>query len=416
MFVGDRKVIRDPVHCFIEFPKNGIIHKIIDTPEYQRLKYIHQLGVSYFTYPGATHNRFSHCLGAYWLANQLGKILDLSPYDNDVLSLAALLHDIGHGPFSHVFEKKILDQKHEDIGKQIISSGELEIYNILNKSGNLDDVNKIFDKIDQNKLHLIVSSQIDVDRFDYLLRDSLYTGNPHGTFDIRRIIYSIKRNDNNQLYISDKGINSIEHYLICRYQMNKQVYYHHSTLSAETILNNILKRAKYEYERGKINSTPIINKLLNQDLNIQDFITITDNEILSFIYNMRKHDDKILSDLINMFINRKLLKCLDLNPILEAKGLHVVIDIQERINELIDKDGKDVNYYFSIFDLRSKPAYRQYSAKDTEEAIWVNSKCDIEITNQVKSLKAVEQPQIEYIFYPSNLFDAVQEIVNESLQ
>jgi uncharacterized protein len=409
--VKDR-IVRDSVYSFISFEKNGLVNKIIDTIEFQRLKYINQLGLSYFTYPNAVHSRFSHSLGTYWLSKRLARELGITGDDEKKLSIAALLHDIGHGPFSHVLENKIMsDRTHEQISKEIIESGEHSISALLEDHGiKPREISEIVTSGTMPKyLHKLISSQIDVDRLDYLLRDSILTGNPHGRYDLERIIHTIRLNEDHEIYISRGGWNAVEHYLICRYQMYKQLYYHHSTLAAEELVKKIIDRAKNVFNNGGLSSDEKRVPILKDNMNRSEYMDIADFDVLHLIRGVRHCGDAILSDLSNRFLKRQLLKSI----VIDKKNAMKLYESKEEIKSIIEKKGYDSDYYFSHVDLSKKLAYKPYTpnTKDQEEAIFIDSDCIKEISQEIKSLGAISTPDEILLFIPEDCRQDIRKIL-----
>ena len=413
--MADNMIIRDPVHSFISFEKNGLVNKIIDTAEFQRLKYIGQLALFYFTYPDALHSRFSHSLGTYWLSKRLARTLEIPEEEEEKLSISALLHDIGHGPFSHTLEDKIMPGKrHEEISKDIIESEEHSISPILLEYDiEPKDISTII-RSGTNKpkyLHKLVSSQIDVDRFDYLLRDSLFTGNPHGRFDIERIIHTIRLNDEkDEIYIDEGGWYAVEHYLNCRYQMYKQVYTHHSTLAAEELLKKIIDRARHVHDRGGLSLDKTIDPILKEDINLSEYIDIVDFDVLSLIRDVRHCEDDILSDLSKRFFERKLFKPIRIYNTSFMK----LYDSKEKIRSIIEGKGYDYDYYNSEVGLKEIKAYQPYTPdpKDTEEFIFINSDCKKDISLEIKSLGAIATPDEALLFIPEDCREEVKKVLS----
>ena len=242
--ISPTKIINDPVHGFIELPK-GIILDLIDDPAFQRLRRIRQMALSYLVYPGAMHTRFSHAIGAMHLTtialNLLrSKGVEISNEEYEATQIAILLHDIGHGPFSHALEGVILDGLHHE-------RMSLAIMHQLNEkfNGKLSLAIRIFEgKYHRKFLHMLVSSQLDMDRMDYLKRDSYFTGVVEGLVAADRIIKTLNVVDD-ELVIEEKGIYSVEKFLTARRLMYWQVYLHRAVTSAENMMNKILKRARY---------------------------------------------------------------------------------------------------------------------------------------------------------------------------
>jgi HD superfamily phosphohydrolase len=312
------KIINDPVHGFLSFPEPELM-RVIDHPWFQRLRNISQMGVAHTVYPGAVHSRFLHSLGACHLMGQAldelhFKGFDISPSERTAARLAILLHDVGHGPFSHALENSLLgDIHHEHVSRLIITKINQQFEGIL------DTALQIFDYAYPKKfLHQLVSSQLDVDRLDYLSRDSFYSGVSEGIIGSDRILKMLTVR-NNELAVEEKGIYSIEKFIIARHIMYWQVYLHKTVLGAEMLLVNILKRAKELSLAGmKLEATealsfflnkPISKKdLLDDDNIIQLFCAMDDADIIVAIKSWVKCSDKILSTLCQMHLHRKLYK------------------------------------------------------------------------------------------------------------
>ena len=399
--MAKKRYMRDAIHSFISFKKNGVVNQIIDTEEFQRLKYIRQLGLSYFTYPSALHSRFSHSLGVYWLSKRFSNALELTDGDKEKLSLAALLHDIGHGPFSHALENVIIeDKKHKILSKEIIESG--EISDILKKySIKPKDISDLLTSgaVKPKYLHKLISSQTDVDRFDYLLRDSLMSGNPHGRYDLERIIYTMRINDDHEIYIDEGGWNAIEYYLTCRYQMHKQVYFHHTTLSSEELLKKIIQRIKIVYDASELKLEDKFDSLLKADLKLDGFLNLVDFDIFYLIRLAKKFNDPILNDLSSRFFQRKLFKSLKL----VGEDIHKIIGKEEGIKSIVKTQGFDPEYYYSFADVGMKRAYMPYSPKpgDKENSIYINEECSKEISQEIPSLKSIQTAATIFLFFPN---------------
>ncbi|MFB6342143.1 HD domain-containing protein [Saccharicrinis sp. FJH62] len=315
--INSHKIINDPVFGFIQINHN-LIFRLIEHPVFQRLKRIRQLGLSSNVYPGAQHTRFQHALGAMHLTQEAVNVLrskgqDITEKEEEAVLAAILLHDIGHGPFSHVLEDTIVHINHEAIS--------LVLMEMLNKEldRKLDLAIKIFKgNYPKRFLHQLVSGQLDMDRMDYLRRDSFYTGVTEGTIGSARIIKMLNV-VNDQLVLEAKGIYSIEKFLIARRLMYWQVYLHKTALASEKMLINVLKRARELHKQGKtLYLTPaleyfFINKVsvegLESDRNaLNQFIKLDDTDILTCLKYWIDNKDMILSTLSNGLINRKLYK------------------------------------------------------------------------------------------------------------
>jgi HD superfamily phosphohydrolase len=310
------KILNDPIYGFIRIP-NSLIFDIIEHPSFQRLRRVSQMGFSNLVYPGANHTRFHHALGCLHLMQKTVNVLrvkgiDISEDEENALYIAILLHDIGHGAFSHALEHSIVTGiTHEEIS--------LKYMHQLNKEfdGQLDLAISVFNGEYHRKfLHQLITSQLDIDRLDYLKRDSFYTGVAEGNISSDRLIAMINVVDN-ELVIEKKGIYSVEKFLIARRLMYWQVYLHKTSLVAEYMLVNILTRAKELANQGvelfgssslkfflyqKTHKNNFDNKVLNL------FSELDDYDVFSAIKEWTNHPDKILSKLSLMIVNRNLLK------------------------------------------------------------------------------------------------------------
>ena len=320
--LNKKKIINDPVFGFINI-ESELVFDLLEHPYLQRLRRIKQLGLSYLVYPGANHSRFEHAVGATHLMRQAISVLRLKGHEithdeADAVTIAILLHDIGHAPFSHVLENTLVNISHEEISLLLMHKLNDEF------NGKLALAIKIFTNNYHKKfLHQMVSSQLDIDRLDYLRRDSFFTGVSEGIVGIDRIIKMLNV-WNDQLVVDHKGIYSIEKFLIARRLMYWQVYLHKTVVAAEFLLVNVLQRAKELVDRGiKVFSTPTLEIFLKNQFNINDFQNQTvingknilehyalldDNDILASIKEWQEHSDVVLSTLSRNIINRKLFK------------------------------------------------------------------------------------------------------------
>lgn len=317
-FNNKQKIINDPVYGFITLP-NDIIFDIIEHPFYQRLRRIKQLGMSHLVYPGALHTRFHHTLGATHLMGKAIQTLrwkghEITKDEETAALIAILLHDIGHGPFSHTLEHSIVKGvSHEELSSLFMRHLSKEF------DGALDLALLIFeDRYEKSFLHQLVSSQLDMDRMDYLNRDSFYTGVSEGVIGSDRIIEMLNVVDN-QLVVEQKGIYSIEKFLVARRLMYWQVYMHKTVVCSEVMLSFILKRAKELVGQGEdLFASPAFTLFLENDFTLADFqkdtslleqfALLDDYDILGAVKVWQHHTDKTLSLLSNWLINRKLFK------------------------------------------------------------------------------------------------------------
>jgi len=376
------KIYRDSVHNIIRLETDSdegkLLVRLIDTAEFQRLRRIKQLGLALFAYQSAEHSRFTHSLGALHLATRtLDKLktkYEISDESRVAVRVAALLHDIGHGAFSHVIET-ILDFHHEQFTIEAVLSDETEVGQVLyafspRLAENVADV--IRGNFRPMALAQLVSSQLDVDRMDYLLRDSLMTGAKYGIYDMEWIIKSLEIDEeNDRLYVSARGIFAVEDYLQARYYMFRQVYFHRTLRSAETVLRSLLRRALELFQAGKniwlARETPFEKILKGEKLSLKEHLELDDSDVMFHIKQWQNADDKILSDLSNRFLNRKLFKIFDLDmPENERQ------EFLDESRKLVGKAGFDSDYYF-IEDRAGDVAYNFYTTtgSDPKNLIYV---------------------------------------------
>ena len=313
-----RKIINDPVHGFINIPSDTVFD-LIEHPYFQRLRRIKQLGLTHLVYPGALHTRFHHSIGSMHLITEAINTLkikgvNITKEEEQAVIIAILLHDIGHGPFSHALEKSIVeDVSHEDISEMLMHK--------LNENCDisLSMAIAIFkNKYPKKFLHQLVSSQLDVDRLDYLKRDSFFTGVSEGVISTDRIIKMFNVS-NDELVIEEKGIYSVENFIISRRLMYWQVYLHKTVISAENLLVKILQRAKQlANDNEKLFATPSFEYFLygthnkdsfyNNPNTLNNFVSLDDTDIQTSIKVWNNHSDSVLSTLCKMLTNRKLYK------------------------------------------------------------------------------------------------------------
>ncbi len=301
-----RKIINDPVYGFITID-DELIYQVIAHPYFQRLRRINQMAMANLVYPGAVHSRLHHALGAYHLmSNALGELknkgIDITPSEEQAAKIAILLHDTGHGPFSHALEHVLIEgMHHEEISLLIIKE--------LNKQfkGKLELSLQIFtDQYPKKFLYQLISGQLDVDRLDYLNRDSFFTGVNEGVIGYDRIIKMLTVHDG-ELMVEEKSIYSIEKFLVARRLMYWQVYLHKTVLCAEQMLKRVIKRAKYIKAATHLPLHNFITQPI-QTVTLEAFCNLDDYDVIAAIKGWCLHEDKILSWLCNGIINRQLLK------------------------------------------------------------------------------------------------------------
>jgi uncharacterized protein len=363
-----RKIINDPVYGFINVP-GGFVFDIIEHPWFQRLRHIRQLGLTSFVYPGATHTRFQHALGALHLMDQAiqtlrSKNVKITPDEEEAAYIAILLHDSGHGPFSHALENSIISGiSHEEIS--------LLLMNKLNESynGKLTLAIDIFrGKYKRKFLHELIAGQVDMDRLDYLRRDSFFTGVIEGSVGSDRIIRMLNVVDD-RLVIDEKGIYSLEKFIIARRLMYWQVYMHKTVLCSENLLVNVLRRAKILASSGAdLYATPSLRFFLYNELGKPDidgrgiftpgqiaanFTRLDDNDILVSAKYWSEHSDKVLSDLSGRLMKRNLLAIELQNEPFPVKR---VDELKSRTEKIINV-GPELTGYFVFTGNVSNLAY-----------------------------------------------------------
>lgn len=405
--INKQKILNDPIYGFITIP-NSLIYDLIQHPYFQRLRRISQMGLSYLVYPGAHHTRFHHALGCMHIMQKAVEVLHfkgikISQEEEDALYIAILLHDIGHGPFSHAMEHSIVENvNHEEISMLFMNKLNQEF------DGKLSLAIKIFKGDYHRKFMLqLISSQLDMDRMDYLKRDSFYTGVAEGNINSDRLIQMLNVVDD-VLVLEEKGIYSIEKFLMARRLMYWQAYLHKTSLVAELILTKILKRAKFLTQNGTIlESSKPFQFFLNTKVELENFDDETilkfsqldDFDIISAIKAWQFNDDFILSSLSKMIINRDLLKIKLSSDKFPAEV------IQSLINQFSEQNNiskEDTNYF--IF--KGKIKNQAYSKIAEPIRILKKDKTieDIVEASDQLNLKALSKPVTKYyICYPKQL-------------
>ncbi len=349
--LNKKKIINDPVFGFINI-QSELVYDLIEHPIFQRLRRIKQLGLSFLVFPGANHTRFEHALGTVHLIRQAITALkikghEITDEEAEAVTVAILLHDIGHAPFSHVLENTLVEISHEEISLLLMEELNREF------NGRLDLTIKIFKNQYKKKfLHQLVASQLDMDRLDYLSRDSFFTGVTEGQVGIERIIKMLNVVDD-QLVVDVKAIYSIEKFLIARRLMYWQVYLHKTVVSAEFLLINVLKRAKELVASGEsIFATPTLDIFLKIKFSGNDFknnisvsgkeilnwyTLLDDNDILTSVKEWQNHSDPVLSLLSKSITNRKLFRTkLKTKPVSKAWKEKMLVNISEKITGSTD--------------------------------------------------------------------------------
>lgn len=397
------KILNDPIYGFIQIP-NSLIFDIMEDACFQRLRRIAQMGMSSLVYPGAIHTRFHHALGCIYLMQKAVRVLrfkqvDISDEEENALYIAILLHDIGHGPFSHALEHSIVNGvSHEEIS--------LKFMHKLNQKfdGKLSLAMEIFEaKYPRKFLCQLISSQLDIDRLDYLKRDSFYTGVTEGNISSDRLIVMMDV-ANDELVIEQKGIYSVEKFLIARRLMYWQVYLHKTSLVAENMLVHVLKRAKELAENGvdlfasNAFAYFLYNKIDKDNFNentLEMFSKLDDYDILLSIKEWVHHDDKVLSTLSKMIVERKLLKVEMQSEIFSDTYISKKIKkFQEKLNLSI----AEIPYFVFTHEIKNQ-AYTS-----DKPILIINKKgklSDIAKASDQLNLQALTKPVIKHIIcYP----------------
>ena len=397
------KIINDPIYGFIHIPST-LVFDIIEHPYFQRLRRINQMGLSYLVFPGAKHTRFEHVLGCVFLMQKTVEMLrfkgiQISEKEAEGLYIAILLHDIGHGPFSHAMEHSIVEGiSHEEISLRFMQ----ELNNVFN--GKLDTAIAIFQGTYPRKfMHQLISGQLDMDRADYLKRDSFYTGVAEGNINSERLISMLNvRND--ELVVEEKGLYSVEKFLIARRLMYWQVYLHKTSVVAEQILIRLLNRAKELVQQGQelTMSTALAffvkNKISKNNFSqevLEMFARLDDTDIISAMKEWQFHPDVVLSKLSKMLLNRDLLKIkVRLNDFEEQK-----IKRLQKLSVAKGVGEKDMKY-FVFTGVMTNRAYNP--GKEIIKILTKNGRVvDLTKTSEAINLEPLSQvTERYYICYP----------------
>ncbi|MEL6841882.1 MAG: HD domain-containing protein [Bacteroidota bacterium] len=394
------KIINDPVHGFVEIPR-GTLLRLIDEPAFQRLRRIKQLGMSSLVYPGAVHTRFNHALGAMHLMRQAldtlrRKKVEISKKEYRAALIAILMHDIGHGPFSHALEYAIIPNLHHE-------QMSLALMQYLNRKyrGKLDLAIKIFEgEYERGFFHQLVSGQLDMDRMDYLIRDSFFTGVVEGVVGIDRII-KILNVYKDKLVCEDKGIYSLEKFVVARRLMYWQVYLHKAAISAESTLVNILKRVRQLVEEGKTvwldeNLAFFFeNDISPDDLSdevIERFIRLDDGDIEFALKKWQFSEDKVLADLCQRIASRRLLK---LSIVEEAFSEEIIQQKRLEYSKKAKISLEEAAYFVFGGEVSNQPYF-----ENSQKPIMIWSKNgqvrDLSTASDMKNIHALSEPVIKY--------------------
>jgi len=407
--INKLKILNDPIYGFISIT-NPLLYDLIQHPYFQRLRRISQMGLSYLVYPGAHHTRFHHALGCMHLMQRTVGVLrfkgvEISDDEENALCIAILLHDIGHGPFSHAMEHSIVEGvSHEDISIMFMDS--------LNEafSGKLTLAIKIFRGEYHRKFMLqLISSQLDMDRMDYLKRDSFYSGVAEGNINSERLIQMFNV-ENDKLVIEEKGIYSVEKFIVARRLMYWQAYLHKTSVAAELILTKILKRARELTHSGVVLSAsePLLffikNTINKEDFTpdvLKKFSYLDDFDVVGAIKAWQFHGDFVLSELCKMIINRDLPK-IRLQS--EKASREEVNTLRERATRTLGISDKEAKYFVfegkvknQAYNKEGEPIHILHKDRTVEDVI--------EASDQL-NLKALSKPVTKYyVCFPKQLLD-----------
>ncbi|WP_177734555.1 HD domain-containing protein [Flavobacterium inviolabile] len=408
--INKLKILNDPIYGFITIP-NTLIYDLIQHPYFQRLRRISQMGMSYLVYPGAHHTRFHHALGCMHIMQKAVQVLrfkdvKISEQEENALYIAILLHDIGHGPFSHAMEHSIVEGvHHEEISMLFMNRLNAEF------EGKLDLAIQVFKGEYHRKFMLqLISSQLDMDRLDYLKRDSFYSGVAEGNINSERLIQMMNV-QNDLLVIEEKGIYSVEKFLGARRLMYWQAYLHKTSVVAELILTKILKRAKELTHKGDLPncSEPLqffmLHKITHDDFDekiLDKFAQLDDFDIMSAIKAWQFHDDFVLSSLSKMLINRDLLKIRMVSEKVEQGDVEA---LRKKLIELQPMSEKEADY----FVFKGKIKNQAYNKAGEPIRILKKDKTveDVVEASDQMNLKALSKPVTKYyICFPKVLLES----------
>ena len=361
--LSETKVLKDPVHSYIHI-NYEVVWNCLDSKEFQRLRRIRQLGGDFQVYPTAEHSRFSHSLGVYEIVRRMvteikSLSVELSEYDKICVMLAGLLHDVGHGPFSHAFEH-VTKHSHEDYTAKIIL-GETELNQVLAEvSPRLpEDIVSIIEHNHPNDiLNQIISGQLDADRMDYLLRDSYFSATSYGQFDLERILRTmrVRKIDENKkaLVVKYTGIHSVEDYIMARYQMYWQVYYHPVARSYEAVFIQLFNRLKDIFKDNKeyFSDMKVLIPFLEKNVvSVEEYFKLDENSLLYCCSLIQDKDDEIAADLARRLQNRRLFEYVDYSE-----------ENLAQIKNMLKEQNLDEKYYFRVENVEAS-VYSPYKGR-----------------------------------------------------
>jgi len=364
----DEKVFKDPIHSFVRVT-DMLIWQLIEAPEFQRLRRIRQLGGTHIVYPTAEHSRFSHSLGVYFIARRMIDVLNkqgtkFNESDRMLILCAALLHDLGHGPYSHSFES-VLGIDHEVFTRRILLE-DTRINQLLEsyESGFSQKVSDVIEKTYPDRLIVsLISSELDADRLDYLLRDSYFTGTPYGEIDLERILRTM-RVKNGKIVFKQSGMHALEDYLFSRYQMYWQVYLHDCSISFNFLIESLLRRVGKLIKKKEYHfkcDVSLFKSMFDNHVDIAAYLRMDDGVITTFAGFFLAEDDVILRDLASRFLNRGLFDEFDYAPTSESSELY------EKLARLMAESGDDPDAY--LFHISYKQSTYDYYGLESDASI-----------------------------------------------
>jgi hypothetical protein len=399
-----KKIINDPVYGFISIP-DGLIYNLIEHPFFQRLRYIKQVGLSHYVYPGALHTRFHHAIGAMHLALRACSILrnkgiEISENETESLAAAMLLHDIGHGPFSHALEYKLVGVSHEEISLIIMHQLNEEFNGALNTC-----IDMYRGNYHRKFFRQLIRSQLDLDRLDYLARDSFFTGVTEGQVSYDRILHMLQVYEDT-LVVEEKGIYSIEKFLIARRLMYWQVYLHKTVLSAEQMLIKLVDRIKLLLKSGvELPIRPLLHKFLNAEVNKNDFVNsrqmlfdychLDDQDLHIMVKDLCGHPDKVLSYISKSLKYRKLFKL----EFIHGENTELL----RRYRNIAQREWKMTDEELEFLIFAGKESNVEYNS-NTDEILILNKNGEVEPISALLDFKLKNKALIKnYICYPKNI-------------
>ena len=408
--MNKHKIINDPVYGFLSVD-NDLLYDVISHPWFQRQRHIRQLGFTYLVYPGAVHSRFSHMLGALNLMKRAIEVLrtkgvEISDNESLGVQLAILLHDVGHGPFSHTSERTLVDVHHETLTRMFMERMNADL------GGGLETAIAIFtDSYPRHFLHQLVSSQLDMDRLDYLARDSFFTGVSEGIVGTERIINMLNVKDDT-LVVDEKGIYSIEKFIISRRLMYWQVYLHKTVIAADNLFYGILRRVRILLQNQKnIGADSPLFQLLKGQYNTQSFLqqpqlldlyaSIDDSDILAAVKTWQHNDDSVLARLSSQLISRQL-PAIKVSP--QPFDASIVKRIAGETAQLYDIDSAGAEYFVGTGQLVN----HAYSFDDSEiKVLFKDGRCIgiSEASDQLDRHFLEKTVRKYYVFYPKGLMN-----------